>query len=129
MTLHYKLVKDQIVQVLKMMRSSINYEFCESRDFLVDHPARMLQLEGYLVDMTTRRATKRAFEFSGRSVNAQNLDSVVKGYGPHPGAGFVFKYRRSDTDHFTAFKDILERDEPNELEKPPKPMLLMLFIM
>mmetsp|Transcript_26513 Transcript_26513/g.67113 ORF Transcript_26513/g.67113 Transcript_26513/m.67113 type:complete len:170 (+) Transcript_26513:94-603(+) len=49
----------------------------------------------------------------------KNAEELADHYGSDTAKGLTSKQAQ----------DILERDVPNELEKPPKPTLLMLFIM
>jgi hypothetical protein len=93
----YFSLKDQIERLLRLMRMAIDYEFCETSDFEIAHPSRILQLQSYMLDLVTTRSEKLSYEAQGRSILAVNPHSLLL-RGPQPGAVLVVNFPRTTDD-------------------------------
>jgi len=92
----YYRLKECIVDSLKQLRAAMNYEFCEYVDFKYDD-LRVVQLEGFLADISIERVRKRNKDSSSRALLA-NFD------GPHPTAATSIKIQLNNG-HNTEFNN------------------------
>jgi len=92
----YYRLKEAIVDSLKQLRAAMNYEFCEQVAFRYDD-VRVVQLEGFLSDISVERVRKRNKDSSSRAILA-NFEGV------HPTAATSIKIQYNNG-HNTEFNN------------------------